>query len=288
MNQSTNPSRGRKIRAAFLATATLAAGIGIGLMARAEGPMVGYTDTPFIFPGSKWRVHDAARPQPRVIDPGTASTQDQPGRPPSDAIVLFDGKDLSKWRDANGKPSGWKIEDGAMVVPPKGTPGGGTIYTKDEFGDCQLHVEWTAPTPPMGESQGRGNSGILFFGRYEVQVLDSYKNPTYADGGAAALYGQYPPLVNATRKPGDWQVYDILFTAPKFEGDKLVKPAYATVMHNGVYVHNHAEILGPMLHRVATHYTPHGPRGSLALQDHNNPVRFRNIWIRELKDYDQP
>lgn len=288
MSSTSNQSRGRKIRAAVLATATLAAGVGIGLMARAEGPMVGYTDTPLIFPGSKWRVHDAARPQPRVIDPGTASSQDQPGRPPSDAIVLFDGKDLSKWRDVNGNPSGWKIEDGAMIVPAKGTPGGGTIFTKDEFGDCQLHIEWTAPTPPMGDSQGRGNSGVLFFNRYEVQVLDSYKNPTYADGGAAALYGQYPPLVNATRKPGDWQVYDILFTAPKFEGDKLVKPAYATVMHNGVYVHNHAEILGPMLHRVATKYTPHGARGSLALQDHNNPVRFRNIWIRELKDYDQP
>jgi len=286
--QSTNPSRRRKTCAAILATATLAAGVGIGLMARAEGPMVGYTDTPFIFPGSKWRVHDAARPQPRVIDAGTASTPDQPGRPPSDAIILFDGKDLSKWRDGSGKESGWKIEDGALVVPPKGTPGGGTIYTKEQFGDCQLHVEWAAPNPPKGDSQGRGNSGILFFGQYEVQVLDSHNNPTYADGGASALYGQYPPLVNASRKPGEWQSYDILFTAPRFKDGKVEKPAYATVMHNGVYVHNHSEILGPMLHRVATKYTPHAERGSLALQDHNDPVRYRNIWIRELKQYDQP
>jgi hypothetical protein len=262
-------------------------GVGIGLMARAAEP-VGYTDTPLIFPGSKWRVHDADRPQPRVVDAGTASTPDQPGRPPSDATVLFDGKDLSKWRDGSGNESGWKIEDGAMIVPPKGTPGGGTIFSKEEFGDCQLHVEWSAPTPPKGDSQGRGNSGILFFGLYEIQVLDSFNNPTYADGGASALYGQYPPLVNASRKPGEWQAYDILFTAPRFKDGKVEKPAFATVMHNGVYVHNHTEILGPMLHKVATQYKPHAERGSLALQDHNDPVRYRNIWIRELKEYDQP
>jgi len=260
----------------------LTAGIGIGVVAYAQAPKVGYTDTPPIFPGSKWKVHDADRPVPPVIQPG-----EQAGQPPSDAIVLFDGKDLSRWRDGKGGPSGWKVEDGALIVPPKGTPGGGTISTRQEFGDCQLHLEWATPNPPKGDSQGRGNSGVLFFGLYEVQVLDSFNNPTYPDGQAGSLYGQHPPLVNASRKPGEWQTYDLFFTAPRFKDGKLEKPAYATVIHNGVLLHHHTEILGPMLHRVATKYNPHGPKGSLSLQDHNDPVRYRNIWIRELKGYDE-
>ena len=160
--------------------------------------------------------------------------------------------------------------------------------TKDPIGDCHLHIEWSAPSPGRGSSQGRGNSGVLFFGRYEIQVLDSFDNKTYPDGQAASIYGTYPPLVNAMRKPGEWNVYDIIFTVPRFENDKLVKPGYFTVLHNGVVVHNHAELLGDSNHRALPTYRPHPPKGQLVLQDHGNPVRYRNIWYRELKDYDTP
>lgn len=261
-----------------LAIAALA--IGGGLVAQ-QGDRPGYTDTPLV-PGMKWHVHDSARPYPKVIEPGTFSSQDMPGKPPSDAVILFDGKDTSKWQ-TNGGPAKWKVENGYMQA------GGGSIVTKEEFGDCQLHIEWCTPNPPKGTSQGRGNSGVLFFnGKYEVQVLDSYDNKTYADGQAGAIYGSYPPLVNASRKPGEWQVYDIIFTVPRFEGDKLTKPGYFTVLHNGVVLHNHVELLGDSLHRQAAKYTPHPPKGPLMLQDHGDPVRYRNIWYRELKDYDQP
>jgi hypothetical protein len=244
---------------------------------------LGYTDTPFL-PGGKWRVHDGTRPQPKAIDPGTFSTQDTPGRPPSDAVILFDGKDLSHWRGDNG-PAQWKVENGYMEVKP----GTGNITSREEFGDCQLHVEWAAPNPPTGTDQMRGNSGVFLMGRYEVQVLDSYNAKTYPDGQAAAIYGQYPPLVNACRKPGEWQTYDIIFTAPRFSSDgKLVTPAYETVLHNGVVVHNHTEVLGPMAFRALPHYTPHPPKGPISLQDHGCLVRYRNIWVRELKGYDQP
>ena len=242
---------------------------------------VGYTDTPML-PGGKWHVHDPDRPQPKVVTPG-----DTIGKPPSDAIVLFDGTDLSKWRTADGKPSGWKVEDGAMIVPPKDTPGGGDIFTKDEFGDCQLHIEFATPTPPKGDSQERGNSGVFFFGLYEFQVLDSYKNRTYADGSAASLYGQYPPLVNASFPSGEWQVYDIVFIAPRFKDDKLETPAYITAFHNGVLVHNHTAYLGASGHKLSAKYNPHKATGPLKLQDHGNPMRFRNIWIRPVKDYDE-
>jgi hypothetical protein len=261
----------------------LIAGVAVGGALLAQQGQLGYTDTPFL-PGGKWRVHDGARPQPAVVDPGTASTQEQAGRPPSDAVVLFDGKDLSHWLDDKGEPAAWTVEDGAMVVKA----GKGTVRTREEFGDCQLHIEWSAPTLGMGSGQGRGNSGVFLFGRYEIQVLDSHGNKTYPDGQASAIYGQYPPLVNASRKPGQWQTYDILFTAPRFKEGQLEKPAFATVIHNGVVVHNHAELLGPMAHRQLPKYTPHGPKGPISLQDHGNPVRFRNIWVRELKDYDQP
>jgi hypothetical protein len=237
---------------------------------------VGYTDTP-MQPYGKWRVHDGTRPQPPIVTPGTCSTQEAPGKAPSDALVLFDGKDLSKWR------GGGKIEDGALVI------GGGSPTTRDEFGDCQLHVEFATPDPPKGTDQGRGNSGVMLFGRYEFQVLDSFESITYPDGQAAAIYGQYPPLVNASRRPGQWQAYDIFFTAPRFTNDGAVQtPAYVTLIHNGVLVHNHTALLGAVAFRAVAKYSPHGPKGPITLQDHGNPVRFRNIWIREIKEYDQP
>jgi hypothetical protein len=242
----------------------------------------GYTDTPFL-PDGKWRVHDATRPHPPVIDPPTAGTQDEPGRPPSDAVVLFGGKeqDLSKWQAwSKGKvvPARWKVTGGYMEVTPKS----GSISTKEKFGDCQLHVEWAAPAPARGSGQGRGNSGVLLMGCYEIQVMDSYKNLTYADGQAASLYGQYPPLVNACRKPGEWQTFDIIFEAPRFAGGKLVKPAYATVLHNGVLAHHRRQLIGQVAHKRVGRYRPHGPEGSLQLQNHGNPVRYRNVWIRRL------
>ena len=167
-------------------------------------------------------------------------------------------------------------------------PGAGAILSREEFGDCQLHLEFASPVPPVSQDQGRGNSGVMFFGRYEIQILDSFDNLTYADGQAAAIYGQYPPLVNASRKPGEWQTYDIIFTAPRFKDDgSLESPAYATVLHNGVLVHNHTALLGPMAFRALPHYRPHGPTGPIMLQDHGNPVRFRNLWVRPLKGYDQ-
>jgi hypothetical protein len=245
---------------------------------------VGFRDTPML-PGSRWRVHDSDRPLPPVISPGTSSTQDAAGRPPSDAVVLFDGKDLSHWRGRSGKPAAWKIEEGSLVVVPKA----GAIVSKDEFGDCQLHLEFAAPVPPRGNDQARGDSGVMFFGRYEIQVLDSFHNVTYADGQAAAIYGQYPPLVNACRAPGQWQTFDIIFTGPRFGTDGALEAhAYATVLHNGVVVHHHTPVIGGMAYRAVGKYTPHGHRGPILLQDHGNPVRFRNIWVRELHGYDQP
>jgi hypothetical protein len=240
---------------------------------------LGFEDTPML-PGLPYHVHDPNRPHPPVVTPGT-----QPGDPPSDAIVLFDGKDLSKWtghastitRAGGGTPE-WKVENGSMEV----VPNTGDLATKDRFGDCQLHVEWASPTEVRGNSQGRGNSGVLLMGRYEIQVLDSYNNPTYADGQAGAIYGQWPPMANPTRKPGEWQSYDILFEAPKFEGEKLIAPAYFTVFLNGVVLHNHRASMGPMVYRQVAHYSPQPAEDSLVLQNHNNKVRYRNIWIRRL------
>jgi hypothetical protein len=246
-------------------------------------PRVGFKDTPLL-PGNRWHVHDSDRPFPLVITPGTCSTQETPGKAPSDAVVLFDGKDQDHWRSNRGAPAHWDVQDGALVV----RPGAGAIRSREEFGDCQLHIEFASPVPPINHDQGRGNSGVMFFGRYEIQVLDSFNNRTYADGQAAAIYGQYPPLVNASRKPGEWQSYDIVFTAPRFKEDgSLESPAHATVFHNGVVVHNHTALLGPMAYRALAHYRPHGPRGPILLQDHGNPVRFRNIWVRPVKGYDE-
>jgi hypothetical protein len=232
---------------------------------------------------TKWKIHDPDRPLPPVINPGTASTQESPGRPPSDAIVLFDGKDLSKWTHKDGSVAKWKVENGYAEAVAKT----GDIYTRDSFGDCQLHVEFAEPVPPKGESQGRGNSGVFLMGLYEIQVLDSYENKTYADGHAAAVYGQYPPLVNASRPPGQWQTYDIVFHAPLFDKDgKLHRPARVTVFHNGVLAQDNVELSGPTAHGKRPPYEVHPGKLPLALQDHNNPIRFRNIWIRELKRAD--
>jgi hypothetical protein len=244
------------------------------LAQQVPGSGLGYTDTPWL-PGVPYRVHDPARPRPAVVTPGT-----QPGGAPSDAIVLFDGTDLSRW--VSGKTP-WKVENGYVEV----AAGGGDLRTRDRFGDVQLHVEWAAPAQVPGTSQNRGNSGIFLQGRYEVQVLDSSDNPTYADGQAGAIYGQWPPLVNPVRRPGEWQSYDIVFEAPRFENGTLLRPAYLTVFLNGVLLHHRTELMGPTVHRARTRYTPHDPDGPLVLQDHGEPVRFRNIWIRRLQGYDR-
>ena len=251
------------------------------LLPAAEHASVGYTDTPML-PGGKWHVHDPNRPQPRVVTPGTFTTPQTPGKPPSDALVLFDGKDLSQWRTADGKPAGWNVQDHVIVCKPHS----GDIFTKEEFGDIQLHLEFATPTPPKGDSQERGNSGVFFFGKYELQVLDSYQNRTYADGSCASVYGQYPPLVNASRPPGEWQTYDVVFMAPRFKEGKLESPANITVFHNGVLVQNHSEILGASGHRILATYTAHDPKGPIKLQDHGNTTRYRNIWVRRLEGSD--
>ncbi len=237
---------------------------------------LGYTDTPFI-PGSPYRVHDQDRPQPRIVDPGTAEI------PPSDAVALFDGKSLDGWIKSNGEPAAWNLDNGAMEVEPRS----GNIRTRAEFGSCQLHLELNEPAEITGDSQGRGNSGVFLMGRYEIQVLDNYDNPTYADGTMGAVYGQCPPLVNACRKPGAWQSYDIIWEAPVFSDDKLVTPAYVTVLLNGILLHHHRELQGPTKHRETTCYEPHPAVGPLELQDHGDRVRFRNIWYRPLTGYDQ-
>ena len=233
----------------------------------------GYTDTPML-PDGKWRVHDATRPHPTVVDPGPAG---EPVPAPKDAIVLFDGSNLTEWKGNDGNAK-WTVADGCMTVN-----GSGDIRTAREFGDCQLHIEWASPAKVESESQGRGNSGVFFYERYEVQVLDSYENVTYADGQAAALYGQQPPMVNACRKPGEWQTYDLVFRAPKFgpEGG-LVSPARVTLFHNGVLVHLDRPMWGATAHRALPSYKAHAAKGPIRLQDHGNPIRFRNIWIRDL------
>lgn len=241
----------------------------------------GYDDTPII-PGQIWKVHDKERPQPRVVTPPTPSTQAAPGTVPSDAVVLFDGKSLANWRGRNGAAQ-WKLENGYIEV----VPGTGDIWTVEEFGDCQLHVEWCEPTVIKGEGQGRGNSGVFLMGRYEIQVLDCYENPTYADGTTGAIYGQWPPLVNACRKPGEWQQYDIVWLAPRFEGHRLIRPAYVTVFQNGIVIHHYTMLIGPTTHRAVEPYHPHPPVGPLKLQDHGDLVRFRNIWYRPLRGYDE-
>jgi len=227
-----------------------------------------------------WAVHDGNRPQPKVVSPGTFSSPEQAGKPPSDAIILFDGTDLSKWEsDKRGNPPApWAVSDGVMQV----VRDSGGIHTKDKFGDCQLHVEWAAPAKVEGDSQGRGNSGIFLMGMLEIQVLDSYRNVTYADGHAGAYYGINPPMANALRPPGEFQVYDIVFRRPIYRDGKLLDPGYVTVFVNGVLVQDHTELEGPGGHMGRTKPRSFPEKGPLALQDHGNPMRFRNIWYREL------
>jgi len=257
-------------------TLLFSAALAAAALAQDAKPL-GYQDTPLI-PGTNWHVHDGLRPQPKVITPGV-----NPGDAPSDAVVLFNGKDLSQFKKNAGEKPNWTIEEGCAVS----VKGAGYLESAEEFGpDLQLHVEWAAPTPPEGTSQGRGNSGVFLFGKYEIQVLDCYENQTYPDGQTAAIYGQTPPLVNASRKPGEFQTYDILFTGPRFEGAELKTPAYATILHNGVVVQNHVQLLGATGHKSAPKYTAHGEKGPIKFQDHGNPVRFRNVWLRELKPVD--
>ena len=223
----------------------------------------------------KYAVHDETRPKPAVITPAA-----QFGQPPSDAIILFNGKDLSEWAGDKAGDAKWKVENGYMEVNKAGG-----IHTKKSFGNCQLHIEWATPAKVEGSSQGRGNSGVFLMSTYELQILDSYENPTYADGQAASIYGQYPPLVNACRKPGEWQSYDVSFLRPIFdESGKCVRPARITVLHNGVVVQNNVEIQGLTAHKQKAKYNRHDDKLPISLQDHGNPMRFRNIWLRELPE----
>jgi len=250
------------MRASLLAPLVSSLALATALPALAQAP-------------ARWKAHDMSRPRPVVVQP---PSQALPVPAPPDAVVLFDGTSLADWRSADGGPARWVVKDGAI----ESVPGSGYLYSARGFGDVQLHVEWAAPVPAKGTSQGRGNSGVFLMGLYEVQVLDSYENPTYADGQAAAIYGQFPPAVNASRAPGEWQSYDIVFHAPRFDGEKLVAPALLTVFHNGILVQDAQPLLGATVHRALAHYTPHGPRGPLVLQDHGCAVRYRNIWVREL------
>lgn len=234
---------------------------------------------------STWRVHDWNRPRPAIVTPPAVSTQKKAGSAPSDAIVLFDGTDMLNWRAMDGGPAKWIVKSDYM----ESVRGAGYVRTLQGFGDCQLHVEFMTPTPPAGSSQGRGNSGVFLMGVYEVQVLDSYDNVTYADGQCSAIYGQYPPQVNACRKPGEWQTYDIIFKAPKFDdvGD-LVKPAVITVLQNGILTQDHVEIKGPTNWCSRSPYAQHPGKLPLSFQDHGNPVRYRNVWVRELPAKGKP
>ncbi len=218
------------------------------------------------------KLSEQWEPKPRVVNPGDAQ------KAPSDAIVLFDGGDLSEWIGTSGQPARWKVENGTMTVVPKS----GAITTRKKFGDMQLHIEWRTPSEVKGDGQGRGNSGIFLMDRYELQVLDSYENETYPNGQAGSFYKQHIPLVNVTKKPGEWQTYDVIFEAPEFTEEGFLKsPARVTVLHNGVVVQNDVALFGPTEYNKLPRYTAHD-KAPITLQDHGNPVSFRNIWVREL------
>jgi hypothetical protein len=234
-------------------------------------------------PAVRWRQHDIRRPKPPVVEPAEAAIA---ARPPRDAIVLFDGTGLDAWRSHSGGAAKWKVAGGVLET----VPGTGMIQTRASFGDVQLHVEWAAPSPPHGAGQGRGNSGVFLMGQFEIQVLDSYRADTYADGQAGAIYGQYPPLFNASRPPGEWQTYDIAFRRPRFDrSGKLLEPARVTLFHNGILVQNSEEPFGATSWLEWEKYdASKGERGPIALQDHDHPVRYRNIWLRELPERPAP
>jgi len=240
-------------------------------------------------PDGKWQVHDRNRPQPAVVAPGATFSQGAPA--PADAEVLFDGTGLAKWENERGDAATWITNADYVESVASGSTLGGGIRTKGKWADFQLHVEWASPNPPKGQDQGRGNSGILINNMYEIQVLDSYESKTYADGQAAAIYGQKPPLVNACKPPGEWQTYDVAFESPRWnDKGELIKKACITVLHNGLVVQNHYELVGMTdgINRAQPWQTaskygpPHSPEVFIQLQDHKNPVRFRNIWIRSL------
>ena len=228
-------------------------------------------------PIGQWPQHARERPLPPVVTPGPFV----PSPPPAGAVVLFDGTSLSRWMHNDSTPVRWRVADGAFEVVPRT----GGIKTRDGFGDVRIHVEWRSPSPPVGKDQDRGNSGVFFGGgRYEVQVLDSYNNPTYADGSAASIYGQYPPRVNASRPPGEWQSYDIDYRRPRFSASgALVSPARMTVRHNGVLVHDDVALVGPTANGSRPPFEAHPDRLPISLQDHGHPVRFRNIWLVDLE-----
>jgi len=229
---------------------------------------------------TRWQIHDMSRPQPPAVTPGEPSTEEHAGQPPSDAIVLFNGRDLSLWQGAKGEPAAWKVGTGYFEVVPRT----GDIYTKQAFRDCQVHVEWMSPEWE-GETFDPGNSGVYLAALYEVQIVDSVHSKIYADGQAAAMYGQYPPLVNVCRAPGLWQTYDIVFHDARFDpAGKPLRPAVVTAFYNGVLVQDHVELTGPTMHHQRPPYEPHPERMPLRLQDHNYKVRFRNVWVRELAE----
>lgn len=238
---------------------------------------LGYRDTPVI-PGQTWKVHDIDRPRPAKVKGTVLQTP-----PPSDAIVLFDGKDLSQWKSYTRQgevPPAWKVENGTVTVA-----GRGDLVTKEAFGDIQLHLEWKPSTKNCG--QNRGNSGVILMGRYEVQVMESFENVTYADGQAGAMYGQFPPLVNATNPATEWNSYEIIFRAPRFKDGQMAEPPRVTVIQNGIVLHHDQAFVGQMAHRIYKPFAPHNAEEPLVLQNHNEATRFRNIWIRRLKGYDQ-
>ena len=267
----------------FFLTALTGATLVIAPTTLSADEPIGYTDTPML-PGTPWHVHDPNRPRPHVVTPAATFSHNAPA--PSDATVLFDGKDLSKWQSNKDGPAGWKVENDYMEA----VKGAGNIHTKEEFSDFQLHIEFATPAKVQSNSQGRGNSGVFMLGVYEVQVLDTYDNLTYPDGQCGAMYGQFPPLANACKKPGEWQSYDIIFEAPRWdESGKLIKKAALTLIQNGVVLHNRKEYIGTTGHKqVGTYDHTKASRGPIELQDHGNPMRFRNIWIRNLGEYDKP
>ena len=264
---------GIRASTACVLLACCAAMLGAHVAAQPPGQL-GYDDTP-MQPNGRWHIHDGKRPQPKVVAPAAKNAEPVPA--PPDATILIGARDdLGAWQMTDGSPATWTMKAGVVET------GKGIIRTKAEFTDFQLHVEFATPSLVKGDGQGRGNSGVFLLGKFEIQVLDSYNNPTYPDGQAAAMYGQYPPLVNASRPPGEWQTYDIVFTAPRFAQGRLEKPAIVTVLHNGIVVHNADAFWGPTAHRKIDPYTPDTAKGPIALQDHGNPVRYRNVWIRPL------